>query len=263
MGEIKVSDYTIFSDAGTSVKKLLNEIDNLDTSLGDCKRSLDRESVFFGPICESSIEGLNQCHSRVTTMSDNYKIILKYVNQLTSAYKNGDEAAANKILKLKDGKISIAKSSASTGKKSGNANRDYIHDYLANQGFNEAAICGILANIKKETNFRSDIGGDYGTSYGMCGWHATRWDRLKNYCQSHNLDIRTVQTQSQFLVWELKNCYPDLYKALKSVPNTAQGAYDAAHLFTIKFERPQGMYEKADQRGNIAAGEYYPFYMQN
>ena len=133
-------------------------------------------------------------------------------------------------------------------------------DYLASQGFNEAAICGILANIRKETNFRSDIGGDYGTSYGMCGWHATRWDRLKNYCDKNNLDIRTIETQSQFLVWELKNCYSGLYKTLKSIPNTAQGAYEAAYQFTIHFERPQGMYDKGVERGNIAAGDYYPFY---
>ena len=259
MSEINVSDYTIFNDAGNTVKKLSSEIESLQTSLKEGKNSLNRESVFKGPICDSCLEGLDKCNSRVTTMSANYRIILKYINQLASAYEKGDEAAANKILKLKNGKISIG----SATRKSDNKNRDYIHDYLANQGFNEAAICGILANIRKETNFRTDIGGDYGTSYGMCGWHATRWDRLKNYCEAHNLDIRTVQTQSQFLVWELKNCYPDLYKALKKIPNNAQGAYDAAHLFTIKFERPANMQERAAERGNIAANDYYPFYTQN
>lgn len=260
MSEIKVSDYKIFDDASSTVKKLTSEIDSLKTSLNDGKNTLNNEAVFKGPICESCIEGLVKCNTRVTTMYDNFNVIIKYLNSVSAAYKKGDEQAANKILKIKDGKIGVGSASASTGKKSGNKNRDYIHDYLASQGFNEAAICGILANIKKETNFRSDIGGDYGTSYGMCGWHLGRWDRLKNYCNSHNLDIRTIQAQSQFLVWELKNCYPKLYKTLKSMPNNKQGAYDAAREFTLQFERPANMQERSVERGNIAANDYYPFY---
>ena len=260
MSEVTVSDYKIFDDASSTVKKLSGEIDTFLNSLNEYKNTLNNEEVFKGPICDSSLEGLSKSNTRVTTMSSNFATIVEYLNTVSTAYQNGDKNAANKILKVKDGKVDITSASASTGKQSGNRNRDYIHDYLASQGFNEAAICGILANIRKETNFRSDIGGDYGTSYGMCGWHATRWDRLKDYCDKNNLDIRTIETQSQFLVWELKNCYSGLYKTLKSIPNTAQGAYEAAYQFTIHFERPQGMYDKGVERGNIAAGDYYPFY---
>ena len=260
MSEIKVSDYKIFDDASNTVKKVTSEIESLKVSLDDSKTILNNEAIFKGPICDSCIEGLSKCNTRITAMYGNYNTIIKYLNSVSTAYQNGDKQAANKVLKLENGKIGVGSASASTGKKSGNNNRDYVHDYLASQGFNEAAICGILANIRKETNFRSDIGGDYGTSYGMCGWHASRWDRLKNYCDSNNLDIRTIQAQSQFLVWELKNCYSGLYKTLKNIPNTQQGAYDAAREFTLHFERPANMQERSVERGNIAANEYYPFY---
>ena len=260
MDEYSISDYGIFSDAVTTSNTLKNNIQTSYDSFNTFKSQLSNQGIFMGPICDSCVGGFDRCNSLLTSLNENLTTISSYLMDTAIAYKNGDEAASNKVLNLKSGKLMVATGGASTGLKSGNENQDYVHDYLASQGFNEAAICGILANIKKETNFRSDIGGDYGTSYGMCGWHATRWDRLKDYCAQNNLDIKTIETQSQFLVWELQNHYPELYQQLLNTPNTAQGAYDAAHAFTLQFERPANMGEKAQQRGSIAMDEYWPFY---
>ena len=74
-------------------------------------------------------------------------------------------------------------------KLTGNDNKSKIYNYLSEQGFSDAAICGILANIEHESGFRTDALGDGGTSYGICQWHNGRWNNLKNYCNKNNLDF--------------------------------------------------------------------------
>ena len=144
-------------------------------------------------------------------------------------------------------------------KLSGNTNQDKIYNYLKSKGFNDAAICGILANVQHESGFRTDALGDSGTSYGICQWHAGRWERLKNYCNNNNLDWHTLEGQLEYLVWELENNYKGVYNTLKNVPNTRQGAYDAAYKWTTDFEIPADKYGAAQRRGN-ASGSFWNTY---
>ena len=266
--EFKFDDYGIFTEAINTANNLKYKVDTAKNDLNVCKANLGDENVFMGPISDSAQDGFTKVDSKVTTFSENMNTITDYLVETADRYNKGD-TSASKIIGMQDGKIVAGAPGSFTtnvgatkGIKSGNENQDYVHDYLADQGYNEAAICGILANIRKETNFKSDIGGDDGTSYGMCGWHATRWDRLKDYCRDNNLDISTIETQSQFLVWELNTFdkYIELNNFLKNVPNTAQGAYDAAYQFCITYERPRDYYDKGEQRGGIAMDEYFPFY---
>ena len=137
--------------------------------------------------------------------------------------------------------------------------QDKIYNYLKSKGFNDAAICGILANVQHESGFRTDALGDSGTSYGICQWHAGRWERLKNYCNNNNLDWHTLEGQLEYLVWELENNYKGVYNTLRNVPNTRQGAYDAAYKWTTDFEIPADKYGAAQRRGN-ASGSFWNTY---
>ena len=61
-------------------------------------------------------------------------------------------------------------------------------------------------------------------------------------------------------MYELQEKYPGIYESMKNVPNTEQGAYDAAYIWTVKFERPAGMEQSGDKRGKTAMSNYWPTY---
>ena len=153
----------------------------------------------------------------------------------------------------------------------GSANETAIYNYAVNtMGLNTAAACGILANIQKESGFNPHALGDSGTSYGICQWHNSRWDRLKAYCTSNHLDSTTIEGQLRYLEYELKNFYSSVWNRLKSVKNTAEGAYDAAAYWCAVFEVPAGYGywsngeihygETSIARGNLAKSTYWNEY---
>ncbi len=153
----------------------------------------------------------------------------------------------------------------------GSANEAAVYNYAVNtMGLNTAAACGILANIQKESGFNPHALGDSGTSYGICQWHNSRWDRLKAYCTSNNLDSTTIEGQLRYLEYELKNFYSSVWNRLKSVKNTAEGAYDAAAYWCAVFEVPAGYGywsngeihygETSIARGNLAKSTYWNEY---
>ena len=139
----------------------------------------------------------------------------------------------------------------------GDTPQEQIFNYLKSKGFNNAAICGILANIQHESNFSTSALGDNGSSYGICQWHLGRWDRLKSYCNNNGLDWHSMEGQLEYLMHELETGYTGVYNTLKNVPNTAQGAYDAAYKWTVEFEIPQDRYGAGQRRGNTASSTYW------
>lgn len=136
-----------------------------------------------------------------------------------------------------------------------------VYTYLTEElKLNSAAACGILANIEYESAFQVTIIGDHGTSFGLCQWHNERYTALRGYCMARGLDYRTVEGQMAYLAYELKSAYLPLYSALRSVENSADGAYRAAYLWCIQFERPVDMQRKAVTRGNSARYKYWNRY---
>ncbi len=143
-------------------------------------------------------------------------------------------------------------------------NETQIYSFLINAGFNVAAASGILANIYKESSFNHTAIGDNGTSYGLCQWHdPDRWTKLKNYCNKNNLSWQTVTGQLNYLLYELKTWYTEVYNTLKRVNNNAQGAYDAAYKWCVDFEKPDDRYNVGMTRGNLAKDTYYTYYSKN
>ena len=100
-------------------------------------------------------------------------------------------------------------------------------------GYNRAAACGILANIRFESNFISDIGDYY---YGLCQWGGSRKDSLYSYCSENGYDASTIEGQLAYMNYELTYGYGGVKDYLLSVPDSSQGAYDAAIYFCNHFE---------------------------
>lgn len=136
-----------------------------------------------------------------------------------------------------------------------------IYTYLTEDlKLSSAAACGILANIEYESAFQVTIIGDQGTSFGLCQWHDGRYTALKSYCVARGLDYQSVEGQMEYLAFELKSSYTGLYGSLRSVDNSPEGAYQAAYLWCIQFERPADMERKAVERGNSAKYKYWNRY---
>ena len=133
------------------------------------------------------------------------------------------------------------------------SNEEIVYKFLTRvMGYNSAAACGVMANIKYESGYRPTAGGDKGTSYGIVQWHAGRKTRLISWCGSNGYDYTTLEGQLYYLQYELKNRYPAVHKRLLAVDNTEQGAYDAGYDFCYNFEAPSNRASRSVTRGNYA-----------
>lgn len=129
--------------------------------------------------------------------------------------------------------------------------------FTEEMGLSEAAACGIMANIYKESTFNPKAGSSY---YGLVQWGGGRKSNLKSFCNENGFSSSSIEGQLHFLSHELNGAYSSVLEYLESVPNTAQGAYDAAYHFCYYFEIPSNRATKSDTRGKLAKGTYFPEY---
>ncbi|MBQ6373274.1 MAG: hypothetical protein IJJ45_02175 [Clostridia bacterium] len=133
------------------------------------------------------------------------------------------------------------------------SNEEIIFKFLTQvAGFNTAAACGIMGNIKYESGYKPTSTSAGGVSYGICQWTGARKTRLTNWCKENGYDKATLKGQLYFLQHELKRYYPAVYNRLIAVPNTDQGAYDAGYDFCYNFEAPSSRASRSVTRGNYA-----------
>lgn len=145
-----------------------------------------------------------------------------------------------------------------------NTNETTIYKYLTEtMGLNTAAACGILANIKSESNFSPTATGDNGTSYGICQWHNSRWTAMKNYCSKNGYSSSSLNGQLHYLQYELEKSYTSVLNYIKGVSNNAQGAYNAAYRWCYYYEIPANRASVSVTRGNLAKNTYWPRYAEN
>lgn len=153
-------------------------------------------------------------------------------------------------------------------------NETTIYNFLKNNmKLNTAAACGVLANIEKESSFRPDVI-EYGYTwasgggYGICQWtnyprtsNTGRRTNLVNFCKQRGYNYKTLTGQLNFLKYELEtNVKPGVLSYLKSVPNSAQGAYNAGYKWCYSFEVPANYPSVSVTRGNLAKNTYWPRY---
>ncbi len=126
-------------------------------------------------------------------------------------------------------------------------------------GYSGAAACGIMANIRAESNFYP---GAYNSSgaYGLCQWMGGRRGSLYGFCDSNGYDSDSLEGQLAFLDHEMKTRYPGVYNYLMSVDNTSEGAYDAAYHMCYYYEAPANRGGQSSRRGSMASGTFWPRY---
>ena len=101
MNEYTVSDYGIFSDAVATTSQVQQNIDSSNTILKEAHQSLNNESIFMGPICDSCVNGFTKAEASFTTLNDNFTAIKSYLIETATNYKAGDDTSA-KVLSLDD-----------------------------------------------------------------------------------------------------------------------------------------------------------------
>ena len=105
---------------------------------------------------------------------------------------------------------------------------------------NTAAACGILANLYDESRFNPKavfIEADGRVSYGICQWNAGRLSALYEYCEKRGYDYTSLSGQLQYLQYELNERERAAFYRVKSVSDTANGAYEAGYNWARYFER--------------------------
>ena len=143
----------------------------------------------------------------------------------------------------------ITSSSSMPSNTSGNLKAAF--DYLISKGFNAAAVVGVLANIRAESNFNTSAVGDHGTSFGICQWHNNRGENMKKFVGS---DWSTNLTkQIDYLIFELQNSYKKVLSTMMNCPNTLTGAKQVADVFVRKFEIPSNVDSESQKRQQHAA----------
>ena len=145
------------------------------------------------------------------------------------------------------------------------SNQSQVFSYLTQSlGFNSAASCGIMANIEHESEFKPNLvirDANGLPSGGLCQWNGGRFTNLRNFCNNRGYDYLSIEGQLEYLKYELqKDSFIHIYKYLKSVPNSKEGAYNAAYYWCYYFEIPRDRANKAAARGNLAVSKYWPVF---
>ena len=221
----------------------LNEITSVQSEIKTIESEHDGIDLNSSALQES-IENITNVITKAGNLSAN---LLSVVNAFTEA--------EGELANIKKDDISTNseefKKSLISYKSDGTAAGDTqasIYTILSEKGYSKAAICAILANMSQESGFRTDALGDNGTSYGLCQWHAGRWDRLNSYCNEHGYDPSSIEGQVAYMDYELQNNYPGVYDKLMSVDDTIEGAREASKYWTIHYEIPANKEQRASER---------------
>ena len=121
----------------------------------------------------------------------------------------------------------------------------------SDMGLNRAAACGILANMARESGFNPSAD-NAGLYHGLCQWGGGRLTNLYNWCWQNGYDPETIEGQLHFLELELNGSYRGVLEQLRTIENTADGAYHAAAVFEMQFEGSPSLHE-----GTCAAAAQY------
>lgn len=154
---------------------------------------------------------------------------------------------------------------------------------LKEYGYSDAMICGIMANIAWESNYKSsnleqrfekklnmgdveytanvDLGIytkeqfiNDSAGYGICQWTwKTRKESLYNYAkQNWQTSIGHPFMQIAFLNKELLQNYKTCYKDMMQAENTVDGAKYCAKRFCQDYEKPPEIEKRIAERENTA-----------
>ena len=141
-------------------------------------------------------------------------------------------------------------------------NKSVVYAFLKSElDVNDAAICGIMANLQCESGFSPSAKyteADGALSFGLCQWNKDRLEALKTFCKEKGYTYTTLTGQLYYLKHELQTSELSAFNKVRSVENTAEGAYTAGYNWARYFERcASSGYEK---RAVLARDTYWPEY---
>jgi len=124
---------------------------------------------------------------------------------------------------------------ARTPGAAGSGSAEEVMSFFVEKGYTREQAAGIAANIKYESDFKTDAVGDSGKAYGLAQWHP---DRQANFSKFFGKDIKqsTFKEQLEFINWELSGPESRARKALMG----AKTPDEAAMLFDKFYERSSG-----------------------
>ena len=153
-----------------------------------------------------------------------------------------------------------------------------IYDQLKKEFNNDYGVCGLMGNLKAESNLRSnnlqntyneslhmtdeeytskvDNGSykDFATDragYGLAQWTTKgRKQGLYDYIKSKNKSIGDEQSQVEWCIYELKVAFKEVYEGIKN----AKSVKEASDLVLTKYEKPKTITE-ATKKKRAALGE--------
>ena len=261
MGEVIANDdlECLTTEATHTTNFVDNELTNTYKAISDCLDAL-ADTVFAGPVAESSREGLNDFLRAIKNpIMVNFNNIITSLTDAHEILTETDEKVKNTVSFVYDKQKGFKLNNTTNGLV-GNSIPDKIFNFLLSKGYNNAAACAILSNIQAESSFNFNSIGDNGTSYGLCQWHNSRWSNLQNYCNQKGLDWRSLEGQMEYLVYELGTNYSWVNSYLKNVPNTSEGAYNAAYKWTTDFEVCADANYWGTVRGQNASSTFWQTY---
>ena len=133
-------------------------------------------------------------------------------------------------------------------------NEQLIYLYCVNTlHYTRTGACGILANVHCESSSVSDREEtDSGIGYGICQWSFERREQFEQYCHENGLDRTALETQMEFMGYELENDFKFTGDFLRSVQNNENGAYDAGYWVCFEYEMPGNFEMISDERGKLS-----------
>lgn len=130
---------------------------------------------------------------------------------------------------------------SSSTKSSGNEQKAF--SYFLSKGYTPEQASGIVANIKHESGFNTQVYGDNGKAQGLVQWHPDRRKYVFDYLETKGLNPYDFDSQLEGIDYELRTRESKALSKLKS----AKTAAEAAHAFDKYYERSAGLSTKQRQ----------------
>ena len=131
------------------------------------------------------------------------------------------------------------------------------YDFFKNEmGLSDTAVCGILANIYSESNYNYTI--DINWGYGLVGWCM---ERRTAAMQTEAMYNNRLVGQLRHMEKEFNGLYASTLNKIKAVPNTPEGAAEAARIICLEYEIPVDAYSKSYYRAKVATDIYWDRYV--
>lgn len=119
---------------------------------------------------------------------------------------------------------------------SGNNNTEKIWKYFKSQGFSDAGVSGIMANLYHESGLESSrLQNGGGPGRGLAQWEGPRFTALQEFARGRSKSWTDLPTQLDFLMHEMKTNHSSGF--MDYFRNT-DSASKAAAKFENEFERP-------------------------